>query len=551
MAFMIQHKLYLSFAVLGLLTLAGCGQQASGHNGHGKYAANQTLNWTEIQELSTSDLSKVTDTVSFTMLQNTQEGLYRLDAKGRPQPAIATHTRLSNGGKTYTFDLRHNARWSNGDPVTAQDFVYSWRRTLTPKTAAQMQSYLFPVVNAKAINAGKLPASTLGIHAQGKYRLVVNLTKPVAYWKTLLAWPLFYPENAKVVAKYGSRYGTSSARVVSDGPYQLTKWNGTGKTWTLAKNPHYWNHANVHLTAINYQVNESTTTSYNLFTAKKADETLLSGQQVKNNLNNPNFVKRLPTGTQRLDLNQKKVAALRNVKIRQALSAAINRQQLVKNVLQDGSVASSGLVPVGMGKNPKTGEDFSREAVVQSATAYDLARAKALLKQGYQATHTHQLHLTLSVGDVDATKQTAEFLQSSLEKLPGVKIAVKAVPYVQLINQQSAGNYQLTLSGAQSVMADPNEFLDNYLTHTSDNITGFTNAQFDRLMDQADNQDGNQPAVRWQKLVAAEKVLMTQQATIPLFQQAKSQLLRTTVKGIIYNPAGVPFDFTHAYMGQA
>ncbi|WP_233449144.1 peptide ABC transporter substrate-binding protein [Levilactobacillus suantsaii] len=487
------------------------------------------------------------------MLQNTQEGLYRLGKNGKPLKAIATHTKLTNGGKTYTIDLRHDAKWSNGDPVTAQNFVYSWRRTLTPKTAAQMQDYLYPVVNAKEIFAGKKAPSTLGITAHGPYKLTIQLTKPVSYWKTLLAWPVFYPENPKIVQKYGNRYGTSSSRVVSDGPYQLTKWNGTSKTWTLAKNPHYWNKANVHLTAINYQVNESTATSYNLFMSKRADETLLSGQQVKNNLNNPNFVKRLPTGTQRLDMNQKKVPALKHLVIRQALSAAINRDQLVKNVLQDGSVASTGLVPVGMGKNPKTGEDFSHEAIVKSATSYDLTRAKRLLAQGYHELHTKHLDLTLSVGNTDATKQTAEFIQSSLEKLPGVKIAVRAIPYVQLMTQQEQGNFELTLSGAQSVLADPNEYLGNYVGGTTDdneNITGFNNARYNRLMTQADNVDGNNPTLRWQKLIAAEKTLMTQQAVIPLFQQAKSQLLRTTVKGIIYNPAGIPFDFTHAYMAQ-
>lgn len=546
-----QHKgTCLFISALSLLALAGCGSQASGNNGNSKYAAKQELNWTENQELTTSDISKVTDTVSFTMLQNTQEGLYRLDKQGKPANAIATNTKITNGGKTYTFDLRHDAKWSNGDPVTAHDFVYSWQRTVTPKTASQNVAYLTPVVNATAINKGQKPASSLGIHADGNYKLIVQLTKPVSYWKTLLAWPLFYPQNQKVVQKYGSRYGTTSADVVSDGPFKLTNWNGTGKTWSLTKNTDYWDKANVHLTKISEQVNESTTTSYNLFISKKVDETLLSGQQIKNNLNNPNFIKRLPTGTQRLDLNQKKVAAFKNLNVRQALSAAIDRQQLVKNILQDGSVASTGFVPAGMGNNLKTGEDFSKEAVVKSATAYDLPRAKKLLAKGYQALHTNKLDVTLSVGDTDSSKQTAEFIQSSLEKLPGVKIAIKTVPYVQLINQQSAGNFDLTVSGTQSVFKDPNEFLNIFARNSADNIANWKSTKYENLMDEADNQDGNRPALRWQKLIAAEKTLMNDQGTIPLYQQAKSQLLRTTVKGIIYNPAGVPFDFTHAYIGQ-
>ncbi|KJW12535.1 peptide ABC transporter substrate-binding protein [Levilactobacillus spicheri] len=544
-----QHKgTYLFISALSLLALAGCGSQASGNNGNSKYAAKQVVNWSENQELATSDLSKVTDTVSFTMLQNTQEGLYRLDKNGKPANAIATHTKITNGGKDYVVKLRHNAKWSNGDPVTAHDFVYSWQRSLDPKTACQDAYYMYAVKNASAINHNKKAPSTLGIKADGNYQLEIHLTHPVSYFNKLLAWPLFYPLNQKAVNKYGKKFGTTSATTVSDGPYKLTKWNGTSKSWTLAKNDQYWNKANVHLTAINEQVSETTTTSYNLFNAKKADETLLSGQQVKNNLNNPNFVKRLPTGTQRLDFNQNKIKAFKSLAVRQAISAAIDRKQLVNDVLQDGSVASNGFVPHGIGNNPKTGEAFDQESQVPGSATYDLKRAKTLLAKGYKETGTKSIDATLSVADTDQAKQVAEFVQSSLQKLPGVKITIKSVPYVQLLTQQANGNYQLTFSGWQSVFADPIEFLNVFAKGSSFNTTGWKNTQFYDLLDQAENQDGNQPAKRWNKLVAAEKILMKTQATVPLYQQAKSQLLRTTIKGIIYNPAGVPFDFTHAYV---
>ena len=544
-------RTYLAIAALSIVTLAGCGTKTSStSNDSSKYAAKQVLNWTESSELATSDLAQATDTLSFTVLQNTQEGLYRLNKSGTPKNALATSTKLTNGGKTYTFNLRKDAKWSNGQPVTAKDFVYSWQRTVNPKTASQDAFYLFQVKNAEAVNAGKKPLSALGIKATGKYQLTVNLTKPVSYFKKLLAWPLFYPLNQKAVNQYGKKYGTSSATTVSNGPFKLTDWNGTSKSWVLAKNKTYWDKKNVHLTKINEQVTESTTTSYNLFNAKKTDETLLSGQQVKNNLNNANFVKRLPTGTQRLDLNEKKVAAFKNVNVRKAFSAAIDRNQLVKNVLQDGSVASSGFVPKGMGNNPKTGEDFSKEATVNSAVSYDLKRAKKLLAKGYKQTGTKKLAVTLSISDTDAAKQAAEFVQSALNKLPGVTVTIKTVPYVQLISQQHSGNYELTFSGWQSVFADPINFLDVYEKNSSYNTSGWSNSQFDKLLDQSENQYGNQASKRWANLVAAEKVLMNDQGTIPLYQAAKSQLVRKNVKNIVYNPAGVPYDFKTTYIAK-
>lgn len=550
MAFM-QHKgIYLGLSTLALLTLAGCGAKSSSNGGNAKYAAKQELNWTVSSELAANDIPKATDTLSFTVLQNTQEGLYRLNKSGTPKNALATSTKVTNGGKTYTFNLRKNAKWSNGQPVTAKDFVYSWQRTLAPKTASQDAFYLYQVKNAEAVNKGKKPLSSLGIKADGNYKLTVNLTKPVSYFKKLLAWPLFYPVNQKAVAKYGKAYGTTADKTVYNGPFRLTKWNGTSKSWTLAKNPTYWDKAAVHLTKINEQVTESTTTSYNLFNSKKTDETLLNGQQVKNNKNNENFVKRLPTGSQRLDLNEKKVKAFKNVNVRKAFSAAIDRNQLVKDVLQDGSVASKGFVPAGMGNNPKTGEAFNQEASVNSAVSYNLKKAKQLLAKGYKESGTKSINATLSVSDTDSSKQVAEFVQSALEKLPGVKISIKTVPFVQLITQQNNGNYELTFSGWQSVFADPINFLDVFESNSSYNTTGWKNSQYDQLLDQAENQDGNQPSKRWTKLVAAEKVLMNDQGTIPLYQQAQSQLLRKNVKNVIYNPAGVPYDFKLTYIAK-
>ncbi|WP_341779218.1 peptide ABC transporter substrate-binding protein [Levilactobacillus sp. HBUAS70063] len=540
----------LTLAALSLLTLAGCGSQASTSNSSSKYAAKQELNWTESSELATSDLAQATDTLSFTVLQNTQEGLYRLNSKGTPANALATSTKITNGGKTYAFNLRKNAKWSNGQPVTAKDFVYSWQRTLNPKTASQDAFYLYQVKNAEAVNKGKQPLSALGIKADGKYKLTVQLSKPVSYFKKLLAWPLFYPLNQKAVDQYGKKYGTSSATTVYNGPFRLTKWNGTGKSWTLAKNQTYWDKKAVHLTKINEQVTESTTTSYNLYNAKKTDETLLSGQQIKNNKNSKDFVKRLPTGSQRLDLNQKKVAAFKNANVRKALSLAINRSQLVNDVLQDGSIASKGFVPAGMGNNPKTGEAFNQEAYVKSGVSYNLKQAKRLLAKGLKQTGDKKLNVTLSVSDTDTNKQTAEFLQSSLEKLPNVKVTIKTVPYVQLITQQNNGNYELTLAGWQSVFADPINFLDVFESDSSYNTTGWKSSEFDKLLDEAENQDGNQPTTRWAKLVKAEKILINDQGTIPLYQAAKSQLLRSNVKGIVYNGAGVPYDFKTTYIAK-
>lgn len=532
-----------STIIASALTLAACGNQSASQK------KKQVLNWSETTQLSTQDPSLATDTTSFQALLNTGDGLYRLDKNNKPRLSLAKSVKTSKGGRVYDFVLRKNAKWSNGDPLTAKDFVYSYQRTVNPATKSQMAFYLYQIKNAQAINSGKKQPSTLGVTAPSKYHLRIELTRPLSYFKNLLAWPLFFPQNQKVVQKYGKLYGTQAKYTVSSGPFILTKWTGNNKTWTLVKNKNYWDAKDVKLSKVNEQVSESTTTSYNLFQAGKADETGLTGQQVASNKNKAGYHARLSSAIRRLELNQNKVKAFKNLKIRQAFSYAINRQQLANNILKDGSIPAKGFVPSGIGTNPKTGAQFEDDAYVKSGVSYDLQKAKSLLKQGYKETGTKSIKVTLLASDDDTSKQTAEFLQSQLDRLPNVNISVQSIPFTQLISRQTAGNYEITLKNWQAVFGDPINFLDVFQKGSSYLNNGWNNNQFNKLLDQSENVYGNNPVKRWSRLVAAEKILMKDQGTIPLVQVAHPQLLKTDVKNVSFNPTGVPYDFKNVYLG--
>lgn len=530
-------KIALVFLSLFTICLLGaCGNKQ-------KTASKQVLTWTETSTLATQDQSLATDSLSFQTLLNTQEGLYRLDKQQKPKLALAKSVKISNDGKTYDFILRPNAKWSNGDPVTAKDFVYAYKRTVTPSTKASMAFYFYQIENAEAINKGQKDVSELGVKALAKDHLQIKLTRPVSYFKRLLAFPLFFPQNEKIVKKYGDLYGTQAKYTVANGPYILKNWTGTNKKWSLVKNKTYWDAKNVKLDQVNELVTESTTISYNLYNSNKVDATGLLGQQVAANKNSPAYHERLASAIQRLELNEEKVPAFKNKNIRQAFSYAIDRKSLVNDVLADGSVAAKGFVPSGMGSNPQTGQAFQDEAYVKSAVSYDLKKANALLEKGYQETGITTLNVELSVSDTDSAKKIAEFLQSSLERLPNVKVAITSIPYTQLITRQAAKDYELTVKNWQAIIADPINFLDVFESDSSYNNSGWKNAEYDRLLDEAENKYGAQPEKRWQLLVKAEKLLMEDQGTIPLLQVAKPQLLRPSVKGVYFNPTGIPYDF--------
>ncbi|MFB5996686.1 peptide ABC transporter substrate-binding protein [Lactobacillus delbrueckii] len=523
------------------LVLAACGQQKNSQS-----QTKQVLNWTESAQISTQDPSLTTDSTSFQALLNTQEGLYRLDKKQKPQLALAKSAKVTDGGKTYTFVLR-DAKWSNGQAITANDFVYSYRRSLNPKTKSSMAFYLYQIVNAEAINAGKKPVSSLGVKALSKNKLQIKLVRPVSYFKLLLAFPLFFPENQQFIEKVGSKYGTAAKYTISSGPFKLTKWTGSNKQFTLVKNQNYWDKKNVKLDKVNETISETSSTAYNLYQAGKLDETYLTREQVKANKGKSTFYGRPASAIQRLELNRKKVKAFNNFNIRRALSLAIDRESLAK-VLSDGSVAAKGFVPSGMGNNPTTGEAFYKEAYVKEAVSYNLKEAKKYLAKGYKELGIKSLNLNLTVSDTDSAKQVGEFLQSKLGELPGVKITVTILPYTTLISRQSAGNYQLTIKNWQAILGDPINFLDVFEKDSSYNTSGFASSKYDQLLNEAENVYGNKPVQRWKRLVAAEKLLMNEQGTIPLIQTAKPQLVQSYVKKVSYNPLGIPYDFKLLYI---
>ncbi|KRL00538.1 peptide ABC transporter substrate-binding protein [Liquorilactobacillus capillatus] len=525
-------------AMLSAVFLAACGSKDS--------SSKQVLNWDETAELPTMDLSKATDRVSFDALNNTNEGLYRLGKDSKIEPGIATKTTVANDGLKYTFNLRKDAKWSNGDKVTAKDFVYSWQRTVKPSTGSQY-AYLFSgIQNADDITAGKKSASTLGVKAEGNYKLVVTLDKRVPYFKLLMGFPSFYPQSQKAVDKYGSKYGTASKYMVYNGPFELTKWTGSNLSWTLKKNNDYWDKKNVKLSAINYKVNKSNSTGYNLYQSGKLDMTYLNSEQAKQLADSKELVIRHGASTFYLEYNQTK-KEFQNKKIRQALSLVINRKQFTGKVLGDGSTVAKGLVASDMAKH--NGKDFADDAYVKDATANDVTKAKKLWSEGLKELGVKELSFALLSDDTDKAKDSTEFLQSQIEEnLAGAKVSVSNVPFKTRLDRSVKGNFDVVVTAWSADFADPISFLDLLTSDNSYNNGKWKNAEYDKLIESSKSTNAGNTTKRWNDLVQAHKVLMEDQGISPLYQQANATMLKSKVKGVIYNAAGVNYNFKDAYI---
>ncbi|MDD6407308.1 MAG: peptide ABC transporter substrate-binding protein [Lactobacillus equicursoris] len=522
--------------------LAACGGSSSSKSSSSK----KTLNWMVASEIPTMDLSKATDATSFNQLSNTMEGLYRLGKGSKLEKGLATSEKVSKDGKTYTYTLR-KSKWSDGSELTAKDFVYSWQRTVNPKTASQY-SYLFSgIKNADAIVAGKKPVSSLGIKAVGKYKLVVTLERRIAYFDKLMGFAVFFPQSEKAVNKYGSKYGTASKYMLYNGPFKQTGWTGSNLSWKMVKNDNYWDKKNVKLDTITWSVQKTPSTSYNLYQSNKLDYTGLDASQTKQLKNQKGYVTLNQGATFYLQFNQAKNKYLANTNIRKALSLAVNRKGLTSS-LGGNSLPANTLTPTQL--TDVNGEDYTKR-ISKSAEAYyptstQKSEAVKYLNKGLKELGVSKFSFKILSDDTDSGKKTTEFLQSNFEDTFGgkVSVSVQNLPFKTRLSRSTAGNFDIVVSGWSADFADPISFLDLFTSTNAENNGKWKNSQYDKLV--ADSKTTASSSKRWDDLTKAEEILLNDVGVSPLYYDTNVWMIRPSVKNVIQNRG--TWNFKTAYI---
>ncbi|MST87010.1 peptide ABC transporter substrate-binding protein [Lactobacillus porci] len=519
---------------------------ACGSNKSASSSKPQSMTWMNTAEMTTLDASKATDQASYEQINNVEEGLYLLGKNAKVQNALATSTKNSADGKTWTFTIRKNAKWSNGDPVTAQDFVYSWRRTIDPKTASEY-AYLFSgIKNADAIVKGKKQPSALGIKADGKYKLTVTLEKRIPYFKLLMAFPLFFPQNEHAVKKFGSKYATSSKYMVYNGPFKQVGWTGSNLTWKLVKNPDYWDKKAVKLDTVKFSVQKTPSTDYNLYQSGKLDAAFLDAQATKSLKGKTGYTQRKMSTTQYLSYNLKKHPEFKNKNLRLAISMAINRKELA-STLGGAATPATTFDPEGM--TTVGGEDYTatvKNAATEKATTYNVKEAKKLYKQALKETGKKKISFTLLGDDDDTAKKAAEFVQSQLENNLGIDVQVQSIPKKTRLTRMMSGNFDVVSTGWNADFSDPISFLDLQTTGASYNYGDWSNKEYDKYV--AASKTTSSTSDRFKDLAKAEQVLLAEQGVTPLYHPIEAWMIKPSVKGVIYNGAGANYSFKYAYV---
>ena len=508
----------------------------------------QVLNIMDSAEIPTMDASLATDTVAFQWLGSTTDGLYRLGKDAKAEPGIAKSNDVSDDGLTWTFHLRDDAKWSNGDPVTANDFVYAWQRAVNPDTGSEYGPYMMGGVikNAEAIANGDKPVDELGVEAKDDTTFVVTLEKPIPYFKSLTTFGTFLPLNKKFVEEKGDKYALEADTLLSNGPFKITEWNH-GEGWTLEKNEDYWDAENVKLKKINVKVVKDTATGVNLYETGQVDRTNLSAEFVDQYRSSDDYkIKEEPTLFY-LKINQKANDILGNVKARKAMQMVIDRKSMVDVILNNGSIPAVGDVPKNFVKDPESGDDF--RDVNGDLVTYDVDKAKELWNEAKKEVGKDSFEIEYLGGDTETAKNMDAYIKDQLEQLDGLTVKVTSVPFKERLKRDTAMNYQLQNSGWGPDYIDPNTFLNMWVTDGGNNMTGYSSEKYDNLIKQANDEYALEPEKRFQNFLKAEKMLIQDDAVlVPLYQRALAQLWKPYVKDVQVNPMGADYSYKYAYI---
>ena len=500
------------------------------------------------------DAAQATDNVSFELIANCIDGLIQLDKNGKPIPAVAESYEVSADGKTYTFNLR-DAKWTNGDPVTAEDFVFAWRRHCVESTKYNyiMGSTVACIKNADAVIKKEAAPETLGVSAKDSKTLIVELEAPVPFFPSLMCFPAFYPVNEKFYTSLDKgTYGTSPETFLSNGAFTLTDYLPGAANIRLKKNDSYWNAANIALQNLSYQVVSSSDNALTAFKNGTLDIAGIGGNQIDSVKNDDTFSKNLkiiPTGMlQYLSFNQDPknhhAGALSNVNLRLAISNAIDRESLVNNFIFNGSRATYTAIPLRFAPNAETGKFFAEDQQQFSEfVSFDVEKAQRFLATAKSELGRENFDLDIIYANDggDTVIKVVQAIKEQVEKnLPGVTLNLQPMPKAEYLDRVTTNSYDIALTNWSPDYDDPMTFFTLWTTEGCEISEHWSNADYDKIIENCTH--GELAANynnRWSAMYDAEEILLRNAVIAPLYTGASANLLTEKAQGVEYHSVAI------------
>lgn len=475
----------------------------------------------------------ITDVWSSNVIFQTFEGLTRIDKDGVPQPAIAEGIQASDDLLTYTFKIRDNAKWSNGDPVTAQDFESAWKWTLDAKNGSEYAYQLFYVKNAEAAFNSKAKPEEIGVKAQDDKTLVVQLENPTPFFLELTAFYTYFPVNTRVVKDHPDWAKEAGPDYTSNGPFKMTSWEHKTKL-VLEKNENYWDAQSVKLTKVEMNMINDANTELSMLENGDLD---WAGAPTGNlpldamqSLKEKGLLEITPkAGTYWYEFNTVQ-KPFHNKKIRQAFAYAINRKDLVDNVTQGGELVATAVVPPTMFAENEQGLFKDN----------DVEKAKQLLAEGMKeegyASVDKLPPITLSYNTEEAQAKIAQAVQDMWQKNLGVHVKLENQEWNVYYENVKNGKYQVARMGWTGDFNDPINFLEIFRTKEGNNHTNWEKKEFADLL--AASSKEKDAAKRKAILQNAEKILVDEMPVIPFYFKSTVYAKNPNLKNIVISGLG-------------
>ncbi|WP_026907699.1 peptide ABC transporter substrate-binding protein [Paucisalibacillus globulus] len=488
-------------------------------------------------EPSSLDPSIGFDAVSWDPLNNLMEGLTRLDKDHQAAEGVAEDWNITEDGLTYTFTLREDAKWSNGDPVVAADFEFAWKYMLNPETASAAAFLGYFIEGAEAYNSGEGSVDDVKVTAVDEKTLEVVLAQPTGFFLDVLTNPAFFPINHKV-AEANPDWHTEAETYVGNGPFKLESWSHD-EEMVFVKNEHYWDAATVKLDKVHFAMVNDSNTQYQMFEAGDLDTAGIPPELSDQLIEGDNVFIGPYGGLEFFRFNLE-MEPFQNKKIRQAFSYAVNRDDIAQFVVKNGVEPAYGFINPGY--TSPTGEDF--RDVNGDLVGFDPDKAKQLLEEGMAEEGYDELPpITLSYNTSDTNKAVAEALHGMFNEHLGVEVTLENQEWNVFSEAQKALELQFSRSSFINDYNDPVNFLESFITDSYMNRTGFSSAEYDELIQKGKSATNEEE--RWQALYDAEKLLADEMIAIPIRYYNTVVLEADGIEGILRHPVGY-FDLKYA-----
>ncbi|HWR41143.1 MAG TPA: peptide ABC transporter substrate-binding protein [Patescibacteria group bacterium] len=513
---------YLLVLVFAAGALAGCGSSGGGKT------PNKTLRITTGAEPETLDPRKAIGVPEGNVMKQIFEGLCNVDAKGSIVPGVAERWEVAPDAMKFTFYLRANAKWSNGDPVTAQDFEYAWKTLLSPELGSRYAEQLFCIKNAQQYNKGETSADQVGIRALNDRTLEVVLEKPTTYFLSLTTFWTYYPLCKKVVES-NDKWNTDVNTLIGNGPFKAAEWVHNSKI-TLVKNENYWQKDVVKLDKVEFYLVENQKTILDMFENNQLDVSQVPPPLAEMpRLQKENKLKILPeVGVYHYMFNVTK-PPFDNVKVRKAMALAIDRTKIIDTITKGGEKAALAWAPLGL-PDVKAGEDF-RKVGGDFFKDNDVETAKKLLAEAGYPDGKGLPPITMLYNTSDIHKVIAEALQEMWKKNLGITVSLVNQEWKVYLQARYQGDFMMARRGWLGDYLDPMTAMETMLGDNKNNNTRWKNPEYDKLIRQA--QVTLEPAQRMKLMHDAEKILMEEMPFVPIYFSTTKLYERPNVKGII------------------